>query len=713
MPAAAVRWRRPAAVAGAAAALAACCAVLLLAAPRAPAAASLDEAAALRLAEDGLRRAATHTEALAAARARARAPRESPLAMAAAYFGSAPGPAGLPAGRSQLAQVPDASRGAPVWPGFADFERHEEKMQVADIRSREPHPQALEWNPNCPCRGGCPCPGHGHGSNAVAQAPQKRAAASGELQKGLQEGIALGLRIGLKAGLTEASLRGPEAVQPPAASGTARARAAAGGASAERRFVEKVQRKYETAEHALHEVQEWVVRHKDEEGAATSRKAGAQRQHRAVPAEQQQQQQQQVLSGKAEDKYIKNVEKRFRAEEKTLQPSLATAKDDEKRTVSELKPVSEAAAMAKVQADLKNLDSIADGKASHHSSVSNLPWPFTRSHETPYPEPKDGEYRSSPPMPGKAGSSGAVAGAGRQARPAKVTSSEHQHMLDVRAANQASHAADVDAITREKPFGSFKKAEAHAHLSAKAVALERRARAEASHSADVQAIAKPFSAATLAHDTADFDARGKRLKSQLEGAEGAQARLHEHVADPWLAKVAEALHDASVHPPRTLQQKAADAAWQEKSDEVARQMQAAKGALAAVDEAARSPADVESDGKLGGMRRIASAPACMRARDGWRHSELLSCPIARCLPALVCVCVSCLAMSLRQRVACPRWYVCVYVCARAVTNSDFIRRATHSAKETHLKAKRTPANAVVADSGDKRRRPREPETLVQ
>ena len=33
--------------------------------------------------------------------------------------------------------------------------------------------QSLEWNPNCPCRGGCPCPGHGHGSNVVSDASKR------------------------------------------------------------------------------------------------------------------------------------------------------------------------------------------------------------------------------------------------------------------------------------------------------------------------------------------------------------------------------------------------------------------------------------------------------------------------------------------------------------------------------------------------------------
>ena len=33
--------------------------------------------------------------------------------------------------------------------------------------------QSLEWDPHCPCRGGCPCPAHGHGSNAVEEEEQR------------------------------------------------------------------------------------------------------------------------------------------------------------------------------------------------------------------------------------------------------------------------------------------------------------------------------------------------------------------------------------------------------------------------------------------------------------------------------------------------------------------------------------------------------------
>jgi hypothetical protein len=47
------------------------------------------------------------------------------------------------------------------------------------------HPQALDWDPHCPCRGGCPCPAHGHGDNIVAPAHEE-GAASGEFKQGLE-----------------------------------------------------------------------------------------------------------------------------------------------------------------------------------------------------------------------------------------------------------------------------------------------------------------------------------------------------------------------------------------------------------------------------------------------------------------------------------------------------------------------------------------------
>jgi len=575
--------------------LAACCAVLL-SAQRGPAFSSLDEAAALRLAEEGegeaagenrLPRNAALKQSLAVRGAR------SALAMAQAYFGGVPA-----ASAQQLAQLPGASA-EPVWPGLRDFRKHEAKLRAAErdwksMMARKiaagaphPHPQALEWDPNCPCRGGCPCPAHGHGDNVVAPA-QEEGAASGEFKQGLEEGIALGVKIGLKEGLTEATDLKGELIRKEAAHIMA-----AGGASVERRFVEKVQGKYEKAEHALREVQAWETGPGDSEGAvpkrALARKAGAQGQRKAPTAPVKQPQ---VLSGKAEDKYIKNVEKRFLAEEKTLKPSVA-AQNEVKRAAIAHQPVSAAADTAKIKRDLKMLDEIAGGKISQPSSNSNLPWPFKRTFETPYPEPKDGEYRGhpagTPSMPGTAGGSGAVAGAGQQhLLPMGMTAIDHQHMLDAIAKKRASHDQDVDAITDDSPFGSLKKAEAHSHLSSKAAAL--------AHSADVEAIAKP-SADALARATADFEMRGKRLKSLLESGKGQL-----HYKDPWLAKRILAVHDESVHIPRTLHQKAVDEDWQKKSDEVARQMQAAKGALASVAIADQSSEDVHS--QLAGAAKV-------------------------------------------------------------------------------------------------------------
>jgi hypothetical protein len=576
--------------------LAACCAVLL-SAQRGPAFSSLDEAAALRLAENALKardgvtagedrlpRDAALKQSLAVRGAR------SALAMAQAYFG------GMPAAS---AQQPGASA-EPVWPGLSDFRKHETKLRASErdwksmlarkiaAGAPHPHPQALEWDPHCPCRGGCPCPAHGHGDNVVALA-QEEGAASGEYKQGLEEGIALGVKIGLKEGLTEATDIKGELIRKEAAHIMA-----AGGASVERRFVEKVQRKYEKAENALHEVQAWEAGPSDSEGAvltrALAREAGAQAQHKAPPAPVKQPQ---VLSRKAEDKYIKNVEKRFLGEEKTLKPSVAT-QDEVKRAATAHQPVSAAADTTKIKRDLKMLDEIAGGKISQPSSNSNLPWPFKRTFETPYPEPKDGEYRGdpagTPSMPGKAGGSGAVAGAGQQhALPVGMTTSDHQHMLDAIAAKRASHDQDVDAITDDSPFGSLKKAEALSHLSSKASAL-------ASHSAVVEVIAKP-SADALARATADFEMRGKRLKSLLESGKGQL-----HYKNPWLAKRILAVHDESVHIPRTLHQKAVDEDWQEKSDEVARQMQAAKGALASVAIADQSSEDVHS--KFAGAAKV-------------------------------------------------------------------------------------------------------------
>ena len=172
--------------------LAACCAVLL-SAQRGPAF-SLDEAAALRLAEEGegeaagenrLPRNAALKQSLAVRGAR------SALAMAQAYFGGVPA-----ASAQQLAQLPGASA-EPVWPGLSDFSKHEAKLRAAErdwksMMARKiaagaphPHPQALEWDPNCPCRGGCPCPAHGHGDNIVAPAHEE-GAASGEFKQGLE-----------------------------------------------------------------------------------------------------------------------------------------------------------------------------------------------------------------------------------------------------------------------------------------------------------------------------------------------------------------------------------------------------------------------------------------------------------------------------------------------------------------------------------------------
>jgi hypothetical protein len=104
---------------------------------------------------------------------------------------------------------------------------------------------------------------------------QEEGAASGEFKQGLEEGIALGVKIGLKEGLTEATDLKGELIRKEAAHIMA-----AGGASVERRFVEKVQGKYEKAEHALREVQAWETGPGDSEGAvptrALARKAGAQ-----------------------------------------------------------------------------------------------------------------------------------------------------------------------------------------------------------------------------------------------------------------------------------------------------------------------------------------------------------------------------------------------------------------------------------------------------
>ena len=123
----------------------------------------------------------------------------SAMAMAKAFFRNSPGDFGRAS--LNVAEMPDdgAEEGAPVWPGYADFKRHEEALRgITPTKKFLSVPRTD--TPQCPCRGGCPCPAHGHGGNMVKGVEESKARV---LKRGIEEGLALGLRIGVKVGRDE------------------------------------------------------------------------------------------------------------------------------------------------------------------------------------------------------------------------------------------------------------------------------------------------------------------------------------------------------------------------------------------------------------------------------------------------------------------------------------------------------------------------------
>ena len=550
------RWGRTAACAVAAVALIACSVLSSITSV------VLDERTAMQLAE-GANSIQRERIAFGGTRAEAAIPQFNMDQLAAAH---------VPAGREArqqtaiLARVPGKHTG-PVWPGLADFEAHEAKAEAASAaaaqqaaakqlkaaKSDSRSTQSLEWNPNCPCRGGCPCPGHGHGSNIVRTAPAEISSEpKSELQRGLELGMALGLKIGLKAGLEEKGLNSPtrkttqalNRTHPPASSSkqTVSNGVAAVVPDAARSLVQDVEHKYTLAEHAKEEVEGWEAQQKAKSKSTALHPATALAQPAMAP----------LMTGEAEDKYVQDIEKRLAAEEKESPTATAHA-------------VSETALMKKVDSDLHDMH---DGKTTNPSNSANLPWPFKRSHPTPYPEPKPGEFSGHPISP-KAVATEQIKG---------MTATGKARYLDSLAAKQASHSADLDVITQDS-FGLDKKAIGKERLLS---AFERKAKAQATH--DVRSIAAPF--ANAAQATADFDERAKSLEHKMDDA-SPQPTL---AANPWLAEAVKAVHDIHIQIPRTVQQTVDDSAWKGQTDMAHREMDAAKRALAAVEGATSSVA---------------------------------------------------------------------------------------------------------------------------
>ena len=135
----------------------------------------------------------------------------SAMAMAKAFFRNSPGDFGHASFAATSVPKPGA---VPVWPGYADFERHEEALRGAAPKQSPRQVEALGRaapkqslnvprtdTPQCPCRGGCPCPAHGHGGNVVDDATSNLKAT--ELKEGVKEGLKMGLKIGIKLGRDE------------------------------------------------------------------------------------------------------------------------------------------------------------------------------------------------------------------------------------------------------------------------------------------------------------------------------------------------------------------------------------------------------------------------------------------------------------------------------------------------------------------------------
>ena len=92
------------------------------------------------------------------------------LLMLIQYLSHAPPPAPFsrPHNRSRLCPTEAESSWAAA-NGLHPFDAKSPQAAASQKRTQ----QSLEWNPNCPCRGGCPCPGHGHGSNVVSDASKR------------------------------------------------------------------------------------------------------------------------------------------------------------------------------------------------------------------------------------------------------------------------------------------------------------------------------------------------------------------------------------------------------------------------------------------------------------------------------------------------------------------------------------------------------------
>ena len=235
-----------------------------------------------------------------------------------------------------------------------------------------------------------------------------------------------------------------------------------------------------------------------------------------------------MLTGKAEDKYIEGIEKRF-----------ATEDADEQWA-------------RKAPAARTGKRAAGTGKTTQPTSSANLPWAFKR--ELPAPDNPDfdtGEFQNPMPVPGEPG---AGKGAGARARQNSVAVQEARVLKDLTrtanmrkaaAARAASHDSEIAVITQPgDPHGFYtgdKKAAAQQHLAEKKAA-------EAAHSTDVSAIM-----------TRDFDTHARAL---------AQLRDSRHPgADSWMSRVIAAVN-AGKHAPmsRTIQQRERDTDWKARTE---------------------------------------------------------------------------------------------------------------------------------------------------